>query len=134
MGLGPTVGKGGPLREKKGSGALTRRMQRYSARHRGNNRGSNHWESDNRESACADRIPAVGGRLGDAGPAIVPGPAGDRRGCSPGAFRIAPGKGMVLSLVPAGRSGRHRVLGPYSAPGSPPAAVWDEVRAMARGR
>src|ERR1035438_5770149 len=89
---------------------------------------------DNRESACVDRIPTVGRRLGDAGSAVVQGSARGRRGGPPGTFRIAPGKGMVLSLVPAGRGGRRGVLGPCPAPGPTPATVWDEDRAIAPGR
>ena len=61
--------------------------------------------SNDRESAGVDRIPSVGGRPGDTGPAILQGIARDRRGCVSGAFRIAAGEGMVLPLVPAGRSG-----------------------------
>src|SRR5512140_556948 len=122
--FGPTVGKRGPRREKRGSVALTRHKRRFGARP-----GSNI-----RESACTDRISAFGGRPGAAGSAIVQRPARDRRGRLPRTSRIASGKGMVLPLVPAGRGGRHRVLGPYSAPGPAPAAVWDEGGALAGGR
>src|ERR1019366_1985109 len=121
MGLAPTVGKYRPRRDTKGSGAVTRHKKRPSG-------------SNNHESAGADGIPAIGRRLGDAGTAILQGAHGDRRGCPPGAFPIATGKGMVLPLVPARRGGRHWILGPPSAPGTAPAAVWNEVCALAPGR
>src|SRR5579862_7930234 len=93
--------------------------------------GEQEGGSDKHESAGSDRIPALGGGLGDAGRAFLQRLGRDWRECPPGTFRVSPGKGMVLPLVPAGRGRRYRVLGPRSAPGLTPAAVRDEGRSLA---
>ncbi len=104
-------------REEGFHGASTQHRQRQSVRHSGSN---------NCESTHIERIPGTGGRLGAARRTVMQGPVRDGRGGPPGTSGIDPGKGMVLSLVPAGCHSGRWFLGSPSASGPAPTAVWDE--------